>query len=43
MEEGGLDEEIIERYHAANRSFRHDCGILLKILFSNGFTRKTAQ
>ena len=35
IELGGIDEEIAERYHAANRGFRHDCGMFVKILFSN--------
>lgn len=41
VEPGGLDEEIAERYHAANRSFQHDSSIFIKILFSNIFARET--
>ncbi|MGL1933091.1 MAG: NDP-sugar synthase [Desulfotalea sp.] len=40
IELGGIDEEIAERYHAANRGFRHDSGLFMKILFSNISTRE---
>ena len=41
IELGGIDEEIAERYHAANRGFRHDCGMFVKILFSNTSTQES--
>lgn len=33
VEQGGIEEEIAERYHAANRGFRHDFTQFVKIVF----------